>query len=140
MFSIPPATTTSASPKAIVWAANIIDFIPEEQTLLTVVHGTESGIPANIAACLAGACPKPAETTFPIKTSSTKAGSKFILFNAPFIAIEPNFGAGMLDKLPIKLPIGVLATDTITTSLVLIFLCFLILICSAKLTILNQIY
>ena len=50
MFSIPPATTISASPKAMVCAANMIDFIPEEQTLFTVVQGTVSGIPAKIAA------------------------------------------------------------------------------------------
>ena len=55
MFSIPPATIVSASPNAIAWAAIIMVFIPEEQTLLTVVQGTVSGIPANIAACLAGA-------------------------------------------------------------------------------------
>ncbi len=35
-------------------------FIPEAQTLFTVVQGTESEIPAAIAACLAGACPTPA--------------------------------------------------------------------------------
>jgi len=32
------------------------------------------------------------------------------------MAIEPNLGAGMLDKLPRKLPIGVLAAETINTS------------------------
>ena len=121
MFSIPPATTTSASPNAIVCAANIIDFIPEAQTLLTVVQGTVFGIPAYIAACLAGACPKPAETTLPIKTSSTISGDKLIFSKAPFIATAPNFVAGIEDKLPIKLPIGVLATDTITTSFILYF-------------------
>ena len=36
-------------------AAIIIDFIPEEHTLLIVVQGTFCEIPANIAACLAGA-------------------------------------------------------------------------------------
>ena len=46
MFSIPPATTISASPKAMDCAANIIDFIPEAQTLFIVVHGTVSGSPA----------------------------------------------------------------------------------------------
>jgi hypothetical protein len=34
------------------------------------------------------------------------------------MAIAPNFGAGIVDKEPIKLPIGVLATDTITTSFI----------------------
>ena len=36
-------------------AANMIDFAPEEHTLLTVVHGTEYGIPAAMADCRAGA-------------------------------------------------------------------------------------
>ena len=36
--------------------------------------------------------------------------------NAPLMAIAPNLGAGMLDKLPRKLPIGVLAAETINTS------------------------
>jgi hypothetical protein len=52
-------------------------------------------------------------------TSSTNSGFKFILFKAPFMAIAPNFGAGTVDKFPIKLPIGVLAADTITTSLLI---------------------
>ena len=46
MFSIPPETTISASPKAIACAACMILFIPEEHTLLIVVHGTVFGIPA----------------------------------------------------------------------------------------------
>jgi hypothetical protein len=37
------------------------------------------------------------------------------------MAIAPNFGAEILERLPIKLPMGVLATETITTSLVFIF-------------------
>ena len=52
---MPPATIISASPRAIDCAACIMVFIPEAHTLLTVVQGTESGIPAYIAACLAGA-------------------------------------------------------------------------------------
>ena len=46
MFSIPPATTISASPKAMACAPIITAFIPEEHTLLMVVQGTVSGIPA----------------------------------------------------------------------------------------------
>jgi hypothetical protein len=37
------------------WAAIITDFIPEAQTLLIVVQGTVLGMPAKMAACLAGA-------------------------------------------------------------------------------------
>ncbi len=116
MFSIPPATTISASPKAIAWAPCITAFIPEAQTLFIVVQGTVFGIPAKMAACLAGAWPVPACTTFPISTSFTKLGSRFILFNAPSMAMAPNFGAGTVDNPPIKLPMGVLTAETITTS------------------------
>ena len=45
MFSVPPATTTSASPHRIAWAASITLFSPEPQTLLTVVAPTETGSP-----------------------------------------------------------------------------------------------
>jgi hypothetical protein len=46
-------------------------FIPDAQTLFTVVHGTFSGIPALSVAYRAGACFPPACKTFPMKTSST---------------------------------------------------------------------
>ena len=115
IFSIPPATTISASPHIIACAPNITDFIPEAHTLFIVVQATSLDKPAKIAACLAGACPTPACTTLPIYTSFTKAGSRFILFNAPLMAIAPNCGAGTLDNAPIKLPIGVRTADTITT-------------------------
>jgi hypothetical protein len=55
----------------MLWAPNTIDFIPEEQTLFMVVQVTETGRPPKIAACLAGACPTPADNTFPNITSST---------------------------------------------------------------------
>ena len=109
-----------ASPSMIDWAACITDFIPLAQTLLMVVQGTLLGIPAPKAACLAGAWPLPACTTFPMSTSSTNSGFRFIRSKAPFMAIDPNFVAGISDKLPKKLPIGVLAALTITTSLFII--------------------
>ena len=37
--------------------------IPERQTLLLVVAGTDIGIPAALAACLAVICPSPAWMT-----------------------------------------------------------------------------
>ena len=43
MFSVPPATTTWASPHWIAWAASITAFSPEPQTLLTVVAPTRGG-------------------------------------------------------------------------------------------------
>ena len=60
MFSMPPATTISALPKAMACAPNITAFILEAHTLFTVVQGTVLGIPALMLACLAGACPFPA--------------------------------------------------------------------------------
>jgi len=51
--------------------------------------------------------------TLPIKTSSTFSGAKLIFFIAPLIAAAPHLVAGTLDKLPKKLPIGVLTADTI---------------------------
>lgn len=57
-------------------------FIPDAQTLLTVVQTTELGIPAPSAACLAGACPKFALRTLPKKTSSTSDESILALLRA----------------------------------------------------------
>ena len=47
-------------PRARFAALSMIAFMPEAQTLLTVVDGVDFGSPANKAACLAGACPRPA--------------------------------------------------------------------------------
>ncbi len=71
MFSMPPATTTSASPTWIAWAASMTALSPEPQTLLTVIASTSQGIPARIAACLAGFWPLPQGSTWPMMTSST---------------------------------------------------------------------
>jgi hypothetical protein len=38
--SMPPATTMSASPRAIVFAPKMTACMPDPQTLLTVVAGT----------------------------------------------------------------------------------------------------
>ena len=48
------------------------------------------------------------------------SGFSPILSRAPLIAIAPNFGAGIEERAPKKLPIGVLAADTITTSLLIV--------------------
>ena len=94
--------------------------MPEEHTLFIVVQGTESGIPAFIAACLAGAWPTPAWTTWPNKTSFTICGDRLILFNEPDIATAPKSTAETFDNEPKKLPIGVLTALTMTTSLLII--------------------
>jgi hypothetical protein len=66
---MPPATTSSASPSASVLAPNTTACRPEPHTLLTVVLGTECGMPAKIAAWRAGAWPMPADSTLPMNTS-----------------------------------------------------------------------
>jgi hypothetical protein len=53
-----------------------------------------------------------------MSTSSTNFGERLILSNAPLIATAPNLGAGIPAKEPRKLPMGVRATDTITTSFI----------------------
>ena len=69
MFSIPPATTTSLCPRAMPWAAKVIDFIPDEQTLFTPVQIVDTGRPANIEAWRDGDWPTPADITWPIIAS-----------------------------------------------------------------------
>ena len=115
ILSMPPATATSICPRAMLWAANWILFIPEAQTLFTVVQGTEFGMPALIAACRAGACPQPDCSTCPINTSSTELPSIEAASNAAAIAVAPRSTALTEDKAPKKLPIGVLFAETITT-------------------------
>jgi hypothetical protein len=91
----------------------MIDFIPEEHTLLIVVQGTLFGIPAPRLACFAGAWPRFAETTLPINTSSTVFGSTPALANAADMAKLPKAVAENPESIPPKLPIGVLTADTI---------------------------
>jgi hypothetical protein len=60
-----------------------------------------------------------------MRTSPTFEASKFILLNAPLMAKAPSAGAVIVDNAPIKLPMGVLAAETITTS----FIKFIFIIC-----------
>ena len=97
----------------------MLHLLPEEHTLLTVVQQTFFGSPAKIAACLAGACPSPAETTFPMITSFTSSLAIPALNTAASMAVAPNWEADKGAKELWKDPIGVLAAETITTSLIL---------------------
>ena len=74
MFSMPPATMSSASPARIADAPSITAFRPEPQTLLMVMAPTLSGRPAFSAAWRAGAWPTPAWSTLPMIASSTCSG------------------------------------------------------------------
>jgi hypothetical protein len=52
--SMPPATTTSWSPRRIAWAASDTAFSPDPHTLSMVIAGTVTGRPALRAAWRAG--------------------------------------------------------------------------------------
>jgi len=54
MLSIPPVIIISLTPTPIAIAAYTAVFIPDAQTLLIVVAGTDTGIPAPSSAYLAG--------------------------------------------------------------------------------------
>ena len=90
-------------------------FMPDPHTLLIVEQGIETGIPARMEACLAGACPRPAANTQPIMTSSISLGAHVALSIADLMAIEPRSVARKLEKTPSRSPIGVRAEPTITT-------------------------
>lgn len=73
MDSMPPATASWLWPVWMDWAASMMAFMPDAQTLFTVVQATDSARPAPRAAWRAGAWPAPAWSTWPMKTSSTAA-------------------------------------------------------------------
>ena len=100
----------------------MIALSPDPHTLLIVRHGIALGKPALIAACLAGACPQPADNTWPIITWSTAIFFIPSLSKAPLITWEPNAVAESEDKLPAKEPMGVRRALTMTTSEISIFL------------------
>ena len=77
MLSMPPDTTMSAEPALMMSCASMVAFMPEPQTLLTVVAPVASGSLAPRAACRAGAWPCPAGSTQPMKTSSIRSGRQF---------------------------------------------------------------
>ena len=114
MFSMPPATTHSASPARIACAASATVFSPLPQTLLIVVDGTLSASPAPIADCRAVFCPRPAWSTLPMSTSST--ASMPARRSASSTAIDPSRVAGTSVNTPPKVPTGVRTALTMTAS------------------------
>ena len=116
MDSMPPATTTSASPEAIIRAASITAVRPERHTLFTLCAGVPQPIPAPSAACRAGFWPEPAGSTCPMITASTVAGSTPPRSSAPSIASAPSCGAENEDSAPWNRPCGVRAAATTTIS------------------------
>ncbi|GIQ98435.1 MAG: hypothetical protein CM15mP4_2720 [Candidatus Neomarinimicrobiota bacterium] len=63
-FSIPPANFPLIL--ALWLVVNIIAFKPEPHILLIVKLGTLFDIPEKIVAWRAGACPNPADRTYPL--------------------------------------------------------------------------
>src|SRR5262245_44235121 len=88
-------------------------FRPEPQTLLIVVAPTELGTPALIAACRAGFCPIPADTTFPISTSLSSVDGTPAFSSAALMHTAPKAGAERLASTPPSEPIGVRTPETI---------------------------
>ena len=85
------------------------------RTLFTVVHSVESGSPAALAACRAGAWPIPADSTLPIQHCSTAALSTPALASAAEMATAPSCGAVSGAREPLKPPMGVRAAATMQT-------------------------
>ena len=111
MDSMPPATTTSASPARIACRASITALRPEPQTLFTVNAPTVSGRPAPRAAWRAGFCPAPAVRTWPRTTSSTSFGSAPARATASFTTRAPSSVAGSGASAPRNRPTGVRAAE-----------------------------
>src|SRR5262245_30884060 len=97
-------------------AASITALRPEPHTLLIVRAATLGGRPAWIAAWRAGACPSPAETTFPITTSSTSSGATPARATASFTTIAPSWGAVKPLSVPRNLPVGTRTAERMTAS------------------------
>jgi hypothetical protein len=116
MFSMPPATAMSTSPARIICEAIATALRPDPQTMLIVVAGTSFGIPAPIAACRAGFCPRPAVRTQPSTTSSTSPSAISARSSAARTACAPSSVAATSLNCPPKLPTGVRSALTITAS------------------------
>ena len=112
MFSVPPTTTTRASPARIARAPSTIVFMPEPHSMFTVVAVTSTGMPAPIAACRATFCPFPAASTQPRKTSSTWSGATPARLSASATTIVPSAGAEVSFRAPPKLPMAVRHAET----------------------------
>src|SRR5487761_142172 len=108
MLSIPPATKQSPSPALIPCAASMIALSPEPQTLFSVRAHVSGGRPEKSAACLAGFWPNPADTTFPIMTSSISVSLiPPARLSASLMTIAPSFIAEYSRKVLPNFPMGI---------------------------------
>jgi hypothetical protein len=90
---MPPATTTEWSPDRIIWSAISTARTLDAQTLLIVSEPISFGRPAPIDACLEGAWPEPAWSTWPMSTYSTSSFWMPARSMAARIASAPSSGA-----------------------------------------------
>ena len=115
MLSVPPATTTSASPQRTACAASITALSPEPQTLFTVCAGTDSGSPALMEAWRAGFMPSaglqdaaqdrprpPGRAAAPARRTASRT------------AIAPSSTAETSLNAPPKVPMGVRQAERMT--------------------------
>ena len=113
---MPPAMAMSYSSQRMSFAAYMIAFMPEPQTLLMVTAPAATGMPAPIPACRAGACPMAACRTFPMITCWISSACTPEFCSAHLMAIDPSFGAARDESVPRNDPIGVRAPPRMTIS------------------------
>src|SRR5215210_6600207 len=116
MFSMPPARTTSASPKAISCAAETMAWSPEPHILFNVMPGTSTGRPLFMPTWRPGFMPWPAERMLPTITWSTCSPSIPALERTSLPTVAPRSVAGVSLSEPPKVPIPVLRGVEMTIS------------------------
>ena len=117
MDSAPPASTTSASPTWMAWAAETIACTPVPHRRLTVKAGASLGTPALMPTTRAMYMSSGAVwMTLPNTTWSTCSGSSRARSMAARAAVAPSSVVGMSRRLLPNPPIAVRAAEAITTS------------------------
>ena len=118
---MPPAIIVVALPAMMLSCASITVFIPEPQTLLTVVHVVDFNKSAPSTACRAGAWPSAAGNTQPINASVMSSAFKPDCATAARMATEANCGDVNPTNCPFMEPMGVRLAATITTESDMLF-------------------
>src|SRR5450755_3854649 len=123
--SAPPASTISASPVWIAWAADTIACTPLPHRRLTVNTGASLGMPALIPTTRAMYMSSGAVwITLPNTTCSTWSGSMPARSTAARATIAPSSVGATSRRLRPKEPMAVRAAEVITTSVIRGFLSF----------------
>src|SRR5215211_3995653 len=116
MFSMPPAMTTSASPRAISCAAETTAWSPDPHILFRVMPGTSTGRPLFMPTWRPGFMPWPAERMLPTITWSTWSPSIPARERTSLPTVAPSSVAGVSLSEPPKVPIPVLRGVEMTIS------------------------